>query len=308
LAYSSAVNSIQPVSYIMGELVDSSEMTRYTLQQYHDRAAQYLSALGSRVDIWEVGNEVNGNWTGNYTDVGAKIYDAWQQVHAAGKRSALTLWYDAGCDNGPSELDPIAFTNQYVPTDIRNGIDYVLVSYYEKKCNNTRPSAATLTTFLNELHALYPNAKLGFGEIGFPHPVTPSKFRGAVDDQLQLWPQHLNAWHIGGYSGGTVMKTCCRIPLNLCGRRSMLRLPPCRYPGSNDPNPGRNDHEKGQYQQISHFEALKFVKPFSAQAVIALRAKSPGCAPKAATCAPAPNGHRPARGRARTLALRDAYL
>ena len=32
--------------------------------------------------------------------------------------------------------------------------------------------------------------------------------------------------------------------------------------------------------------------------------------PKAATCAPAPNGHRPARGRAcpRTLALCDAYL
>jgi hypothetical protein len=37
-SYSSAVNSIQPVSYIMGELVDSSDMIRYTLQQYHDRA------------------------------------------------------------------------------------------------------------------------------------------------------------------------------------------------------------------------------------------------------------------------------
>jgi hypothetical protein len=28
---------------------------------------------------------VNGNWTGNYAEVGAKIYDAWQQLHAAGK-------------------------------------------------------------------------------------------------------------------------------------------------------------------------------------------------------------------------------
>jgi hypothetical protein len=28
---------------------------------------------------------VKGNWTGNYAEVGAKIYDAWQQLHAAGK-------------------------------------------------------------------------------------------------------------------------------------------------------------------------------------------------------------------------------
>jgi len=28
---------------------------------------------------------VSGNWTGNYAEVGAKIYDAWQQLHAAGK-------------------------------------------------------------------------------------------------------------------------------------------------------------------------------------------------------------------------------
>jgi hypothetical protein len=178
-SYSSAVNSIQPVSYIMGELVDSSDMIRYTLQQYHDRAAQYVSALGSKIDIWEVGNEVNGNWTGNYSDVGAKIYDAWRQVHAARKRGALTRWYAAGCGSGPYELDPIAFTNQYVPTDMRNGIDYVLVSYYETQCNNARPTAATLTTFFSELHRLYPNAKLGFGEIGFPHPVTSSNLEAA---------------------------------------------------------------------------------------------------------------------------------
>ena len=102
------MNSIHPVSYIMGEFVDSSDMTHYKPQQYHDRAPQYLSALGGKVDIWEVGNEVSGSWTGNYSDVSAKIYDAWQQVHAAGKRSVLTLWFDAGCGNGPSELDPIA--------------------------------------------------------------------------------------------------------------------------------------------------------------------------------------------------------
>ena len=75
----------------MGELVDSSDMTRYTRQQYHDRTAQYLSALGNQAEIWEIGNEVNGKWTGECSGVSAKIYDALQQVHAAGKRTELTL-------------------------------------------------------------------------------------------------------------------------------------------------------------------------------------------------------------------------
>ncbi|MGB9645499.1 MAG: hypothetical protein WCB44_10310 [Stellaceae bacterium] len=198
-AYTSAVSRIEPVSYIMGELVDSSDMTRYTRQQYHDRTAQYLSALGNQVDIWEIGNEVNGKWTGEYSGVSAKIYDAWQQVHAAGKRTELTLWYDAGCSNGPSELDPIAFTNQYVPADMRNGLEYVTVSYYETQCNNIRPSAATLTTFFDQLHSLYPNAKLGFGEIGFPNKVGSNT---SVAESMINYYYGLNIstpGYIGGY-------------------------------------------------------------------------------------------------------------
>lgn len=170
--YSTPINQIQPVSYIMGELLDSDSLSKVTVQQYHDRVANYLAAFGDKVDLWEVGNEVNGNWTGPYADVSSKIYDAYKQVKAAGKRSELTLWYDDGCGNGPSELDPISFSQQYVPADMRNGLDYVTVSYYETQCNNIRPSEATLIAFFTNLHNLYPNARLGFGEIGFPNAVT----------------------------------------------------------------------------------------------------------------------------------------
>ena len=58
------------------------------------------------MDIWEISNEVNGKWTGEYSGVSAKIYDVWQQVHAAGKRTELTLWYDAGCGNSPPNSIP----------------------------------------------------------------------------------------------------------------------------------------------------------------------------------------------------------
>lgn len=197
-SYASAVHAIQPVSYIMGELADSTDLPRYTLQQYHDRTVQYLATLGAAVDLWEVGNEVNGSWTGAYSDVSAKIYDAWNTLHAAGKRTELTLWYNAGCGNGPAELDPIAFTNHYVPVDMRNGLDYVTISYYETQCSNIRPSAQAFSAFFDQLHVLYPNARLGFGEIGFPASV------GSNTAAAQSMINYYYGLHITtpGYVGG----------------------------------------------------------------------------------------------------------
>ena len=82
---------------------------------------------------------------------------------------------------------------------MRSGLDYVTVSYYETQCNNIRPTAATLTTFFNQLHSLYPNAKLGFGEIGFPNKVGSNI---AVAEAMINYYYGLNITtpgYIGGY-------------------------------------------------------------------------------------------------------------
>ncbi|HEX8762633.1 MAG TPA: DUF4082 domain-containing protein [Candidatus Saccharimonadales bacterium] len=197
--YTSAVNGLQPYSYIMGELLDSYYLPQYSVQQYHDRTAQFLSAFGNSVDLWEIGNEVNGNWTGNYNDVGAKITDAYNQVSAAGKRSALTLYYDIGCGNGPSELDPIAFSQQHVPASVRQGLNYIFLSYYEADCNNIRPSAETWTNYFNQLRQLYPNAKVGFGEVGLPNPATSTTLPKA---QTMLNYYYGLKLGVPGYVGG----------------------------------------------------------------------------------------------------------
>ena len=91
---------------------------------------------------------------------------------SVGKRSALTLYYNIGCGDGPKELDPIAFTQKYVPAAVRNGLDYVLLSYYEGNCRGIRPSAATWTAYFSRLHGLYPRAQFGFGEVGMDKPAT----------------------------------------------------------------------------------------------------------------------------------------
>jgi hypothetical protein len=177
--YAAAVNALRPVSYLMGELLDSSDEAGITTSAYRTRVNSYLAAFGSKVDVWEIGNEVNGNWTGSYPTVEAKLTGAYTDVAAAGKRSALTLYYNAGCGDGPGELDPLAFSRTYVPAAVRNGLGYVLLSYYEGACHGLRPSAATWTAYFQRLHVLYPHARLGFGEIGLANPVAANTLRSA---------------------------------------------------------------------------------------------------------------------------------
>jgi hypothetical protein len=164
--YVAPLKSIDPVSDVMGELLDSEYVKKTSTADYVARAQSYLNTLGNSVNIWEVGNEVNGNWLGSYSDVSAKIQGAYNVDNGAGKKTALTLYYNPNNVDGASELTPTAFSEQYVPAAMRNGLDYVLLSYYETDFENYRPSAATLTALFQQLHALYPNAKLGFGEIG----------------------------------------------------------------------------------------------------------------------------------------------
>jgi hypothetical protein len=197
--YTNAINTLQPNNYLMGEISDSLYMKTLTVQQYQDRTTQFVNAFGSKVDLWEVGNEVNGDWTGTYSDVGAKITAAYNVVHTAGKRTELTLWYDPNCGS-PQELDPLTFSNQYVPASVRSGLDYVLVSYYETECNNYRPTAQTLTTLFTNIHNLYPNARVGFGEVGLPDYVISTTLAKAQSIATYYYGLNINLpYYVGGY-------------------------------------------------------------------------------------------------------------
>jgi hypothetical protein len=199
-SYVAAVRAIQPASYVMGELLDSSDSRRISPTSYNKRVKSYLSVLGSSVDVWEIGNEVNGNWTGRYSRVETKLTDAYNDVAAAGGRSALTLYYNVGCGDGPRELDPITFSQQYVPATVRDGLDYVLLSYYEGNCQGIRPTAASWTAYFARLHALYPVARVGFGEIGMDRPVTGASLGAARSIMNYYYGLDISLpYYVGGY-------------------------------------------------------------------------------------------------------------
>jgi len=164
------------------------------------RVKSYVSTLGSAVDIWEIGNEVNGDWTGSYTKVDAKLTEAYDVVTSAGARSALTLYYNVGCGDGRRELDPVAFSQRYVPAAVRRGLDYVFLSYYEDDCHGIRPSASTWTAYFARLHTLYPSALVGLGEIGMHHPATAATQASAQALMRYYYGLSISLpYYVGGY-------------------------------------------------------------------------------------------------------------
>ena len=64
-----------------------------------------------------------------------------------------------------------------VPARMKQGLDYVWVSYYEEDCNNLKPD---WNAVFKKLSVMFPNAKIGFGEVG-----TSKKARKA--DYLQRY-------------------------------------------------------------------------------------------------------------------------
>lgn len=160
--YVEVVRTIHGAADVMGEILDSEYVVTLTVQQYLDRTTQYLDALGDLVDVWEVGNEVNGEWLGSSADVVAKVRGAWQLARARGKRTALTLYYNAGCFEA-ADHEMFTWASAQLPADLREGLDWVLVSYYEDDCNGLQPDWAAV---FKQLAALFPSARLGIGECG----------------------------------------------------------------------------------------------------------------------------------------------
>ncbi len=160
--YVTAASRIHGVSYVMGEILDSYYMNQYSYEQYVSRVNEYLGALSDYVDIWELGNEVNGEWCGTIQSVTQKIWTAFKIAYGQNKKTEITLYYNKNCwSNHNNEM--FTWINNNMPPKMRYLLDYVLVSYYEDDCNNLQPNWQQV---FDSLHVLFPNSKLGIGECG----------------------------------------------------------------------------------------------------------------------------------------------
>ena len=201
--YTRAVNKISTVSKIMGEILDSYYMHQYSVQQYVDRTNEYLDKFQNKVDIWEIGNEINGEWLGNNADVVAKMTQAFNIVKSRNKKAALTLYYNHDCwEHAQNEM--FRWTLNNVPQNMRNGLDYVLVSYYEDDCNSYQPNWQAV---FDSLHVIFPNSRLGIGECGTSHANRKEEYINRYYRMQISTPNYIGGYFWWYYKQDCVPKT-----------------------------------------------------------------------------------------------------
>jgi hypothetical protein len=206
-----AISNISKYTYVMGTIADSYDWYPYTSPEsdkstsghnnYRSRTEQLVRAMGDCVQVWEIGNEVNGEWTGwkeghvpddqgrlsNMRDkIKNQITDAFKVVQEynsklppiSRKKTAITLLYNSDGPEGnrrtcyqKGEYEMRLWAKNYIDTPVRENIDYVLISYYEnqKDCPGLMQDAGTFISNFKALASkeMFPTAKMGFGEIGY---------------------------------------------------------------------------------------------------------------------------------------------
>ena len=212
-SYGPPTQQIKSNRYVMGTVVDSGSMACYTVEDHHLRWQDYISNLSDYVDVWEVGNEINGNWLfgdkgpgcngTTQADVVTKMTDAYDQAKGNGKATALTLFFNVDSTCAASDPQMIDWANANVPDRMKTGLDYVLVSFYPQWCTSN-PYAYTpdWNTVFSTLQSIFPNAKLGMGEIGWDSQLgrpSDNDLITIIQTDYRIHPTTVTNWVGGGF-------------------------------------------------------------------------------------------------------------
>lgn len=208
--YADAIKELREVTDIMGELLDSYAVSGYTVEQYRQRAEEYVNGAGfaEQIAVWEIGNEVNGEWLLNDGEdpsvVADKLLAAYDVVTEAGGETALTFYYNKDCYARPEHemftwIDTVLGDERYASI---KEVDHIFVSFYPEDCNGSTPE---WTEVFQQLRERFPTAKLGFGEVGIGGEREPSVgekeqyLREYYDETMPQLAEEIDEFVGGGY-------------------------------------------------------------------------------------------------------------
>jgi hypothetical protein len=170
--YQAAVADLRQHSYVMGEISDSTALANQTIAEYRARTTEYITTFGDSVDIYEIGNELNGEWVGaNPDEINDKVQAAYDVVKkdfaSLDLKTAITLNYWPTTNYYALAWEDTLTYAQGMPQEIRDGTDYLLLSFYEMAGDpQVRPTNQDFIDIFSSLMPLFPNAKVGMGEVG----------------------------------------------------------------------------------------------------------------------------------------------
>ncbi|MEZ5097875.1 MAG: Tat pathway signal sequence [Nocardioides sp.] len=212
--YAAAVRRLRRHAVVMGELLDSTAVRRTSVAAYRSRARAYVRRFGARVDLWEIGNELNGQWLGRPRTINAKVRAAYrvvEQEHAGlGLRSAITLNFWPSHDCYAKRWEATLRFARRMPREVRRGVDFVFLSFYETACDPVaRPSVGQVARMFRLLTRVFPHAQVGFGETGaqrrsdgLPGDPTPAEKKWVARRYYGMHGElrrRLGPRYVGGY-------------------------------------------------------------------------------------------------------------
>lgn len=170
--YADAVGQLRNVSYIFGQLYDSTALKAATIADCQQRTRDFLSTYGESIDIYEIGNELNGEWVGNsQAEIDAKVTAIYNVIKnefsSLNIKVAITLNYWPTSNYYAQPWEDTKTYAQNMSATLKNGADYLLLSFYETAGNPIYyPTNQDFAAIFGFLGTVFPNAKVGIGEIG----------------------------------------------------------------------------------------------------------------------------------------------
>ncbi len=167
-SYADAVRELQRRGVrVAGQFADSSAMRRYDDEAWQRRVRTFLDRFPD-IDIWEVGNEVNGGWLG--PGVASKVATAAREVKSRDPTDIvmLTLYWQMGTAPRPS-ASVFEWIHDHVSPGLIADVDVLSLSLWVADA----PLGIAQDEVFKWLQDVFPEADLMIGELGYWERGTP---------------------------------------------------------------------------------------------------------------------------------------
>ena len=160
--YDDIVAAAQAVNVeVMGEILDSYVMGTLNLSGWQNRVQEYVDHFPS-IDVWEIGNEVNGEWLGAQVSQKLEYAADYVKTAQASDTTVLTFYWQMGTA-GASGNSLFQWIDDNVTPALTANIDVIALSTWI----GDAPLGIAHDEVYERLHALFPGKQIVMGELGY---------------------------------------------------------------------------------------------------------------------------------------------
>ncbi|MGZ5319745.1 MAG: hypothetical protein ACXWFU_14645 [Actinomycetota bacterium] len=166
-AYDAIVGAMQAKGIVVvGQILDSFPFHKLTLAQWKQRVRTFVDHF-PQIDIWEIGNEVNGEWLGAQVPAKLEYAAGYVKAQDASDTTMLTVYWQMGTAGHPGNA-VFQWIHDRVSPQLAADVDVVALSTWI----GDAPLGLAHDEVFERLHGLFPGSRLAMGELGYWEPDT----------------------------------------------------------------------------------------------------------------------------------------